>query len=99
MAKETDRDRSRGWYLEEVVGGSACDMGFSSSGSRIELQEGVFHVLVKFHDGGLVAAAVAVVGGREDGHHTLLMAPVVAFHDELVSTGNESQAIRAIELF
>ena len=33
----------------------------------------------------LIAAAVAIVGGREDGHHIPIMRPVVALHHQLVS--------------
>lgn len=35
-------------------------------------------MLVDLHDGGLVATPVAVVGGTEDGHHVLVVAPVVS---------------------
>ena len=34
-----------------------------------EVLQGVFQRVVQFHDGRLVAAAVAVVRGREDRHH------------------------------
>ena len=33
----------------------------------------------------LIAAAVAIVGGGEDGHHISIMRPVVALHHQLVS--------------
>lgn len=74
----------RGRGLEEVVRGSAGDVGLSSSRSGVELEERVFHGLVKLHDGSLVAATVAIVGRREDGDDRLLVAPVVALHDELM---------------
>ena len=40
---------------------------FSRQGQ--EILQGVFQRVVQFHDGRLVAAAVAVVRGREDRHH------------------------------
>ena len=40
--------------------------------------QGVLEAIVQLHEGSLVATAVAVVGSTEDGHHVLLMAPVVA---------------------
>ena len=43
-------------------------------------------------------AAVAVVGGREDGDDILVMAGVVALHDELVGSGHQVQGIRVVEL-
>lgn len=38
----------------------------------------VFQSVVQFHDGCLVSTAVAVVWSTKDGHHILIMAPVVA---------------------
>ena len=35
-------------------------------------------MFVNFHDRGLVTAAVAVVGRTEDGHHILILTPVVS---------------------
>lgn len=40
--------------------------------------QGVFQSVVQFHDGCLVSTAVAVVWSTKDGHHILIMAPVVA---------------------
>lgn len=76
-----------GWFLL-----SLCSWG------RVELEESVLQVLVNFHDGCLVAAPVAVIGRTKDGHHVLLVAPVVPFHDKLVGTRNEGQAVVVIEL-
>jgi len=102
-AREREREGVRGEgkgkaALEEVVWGSARDVRLSSSGSRIELQEGMFHVFVEFHDGCLVTAAVAVVGSGEDGDDALLVAPVVALHDELMRSGDERETVGTIEL-
>lgn len=83
--------------LEEVIRGSSGDVRFATTRSWIELKEGVFQRVVQFHDGRLVAAAIAVVRGREDGDHVPVVAPVVAFHDELVSSGDEGQAVGVVE--
>jgi hypothetical protein len=85
--------------LEEVVGATARDVGLSSSRGRIELQEGMFHVLIELHDGSLIAAAVAVVGRREDGNDALFVAPIIALHDELMGSGDEGESVGTIELF
>lgn len=55
-------------------------------------------MFVDLHDGGLVAAAVAVVGRAEDGDHVLLVRPVVALHDQLVGPRHERQAVVVVEL-
>lgn len=41
---------------------------------------------------------VAVVGGREDGDHVLLVAPVVALHHKLVRARHQREAIGVVEL-
>ena len=41
---------------------------------------------------------VAVVGCREDGHHLLLVGPVVAFHDQLMGPRDEVQPVGLVEL-
>ena len=43
-------------------------------------------------------AAVAVVGGAEDGDHVLVVAPVVALHDQLVGPGDEGELVGVVEL-
>ena len=85
--------------LEEVIRRAAGDVGLSSSRRRVELKEGVLHVLIELHNSSLVTAAVAIVGRREDGDDRLLMAPVVTFHDKLMGTGDECESIGTIELF
>lgn len=42
----------------------------------------IFQSVVQFHDGRLVSTAVAVVWSTEDGHHVLVMAPVVALQEQ-----------------
>lgn len=46
--------------------------------------QGVFQGVVQFHDGCLVSTAVAVVWSTEDGHHILVMAPVVALQAQIL---------------
>jgi len=48
--------------LQEVVRSLARYVVFASARRRVELQESVVLVLIKFHDGGLVTTAIAVVG-------------------------------------
>ena len=58
----------------------------------------IFHEFINLHNGGLVTASVAVVGGGEDSDNVTLMSPVVAVHDELMGTGNPGQVIGVVEL-
>ncbi len=59
--------------------------------------QGVFERVVELHDGGLVAAAVAVVGGREDGDDVAVVAPVVPLHHQLVGARHQRQPVRVVE--
>ena len=59
----------------------------------VELQEGVFHELVNFHDGCLVTASIAVVWRRKDSDDVTVVGPVVAVHDELMSTSNQFEVV------
>ena len=63
----------------------------------VKLQEGVLEGVVQLHDGGLVAAPVAVVGGGEDGDHVAVVGPVVALHHQLVGAGHQGQPVRVVE--
>lgn len=83
--------------LEEVVGGAARDHWFSSSWTRIKLQEGVFQMLINLHDSSLVTTSVAVVGCREDGHDISILRPIVSLHNQLMCSGDECQAIVMVE--
>ena len=49
--------------------------------------------IVHFHNGRLVTAPVAVVGRRKDGDNRPVVLPLVAFHDQLMSTRNKVQSI------
>lgn len=59
----------------------------------------VFQVLINFHDGSLVSAPIAVVGRAEDGNNIAILTPVVALHDQLMSSRDQGQAIVVIERF
>ena len=98
--KKKKNEKKQRWFfeiLQEVVGSFAGDMGLAASRSGVELEEGVFEVLVNLHDGGLVAAPVAVVRGTEDCDHVPLVTPVVALHHQLVSPRHQGQAVTVVE--
>ncbi|KAB8364839.1 hypothetical protein FH972_024702 [Carpinus fangiana] len=59
--------------------------------------QGIFKMLVNLHDGGLVAAAVAVVRRGEDGDDIPILAPVVALHDQLMCARDEREAVVVVE--
>ncbi len=83
--------------LEKVIGSSASDVRFSATRGRIKLKEGVFQRVVQFHNRRLVSALVTIIGGRENGHQVSGVAPVVSFHDELVSSGHQGQSVGVVE--
>mmetsp|Transcript_7059 Transcript_7059/g.14052 ORF Transcript_7059/g.14052 Transcript_7059/m.14052 type:complete len:213 (-) Transcript_7059:360-998(-) len=64
---------------------------------RVELDDALVHQLVKLHDGGLVAAAVAVVGGGEEGEDAVGVLPLVPFHDQLMRSHNELEGVLVVE--
>jgi hypothetical protein len=88
------------WLLlsQKVVGGAPSNMGLSAAGRGIEDEEVVVHLLVDFHDSGLVAAPVAVVWRRKDGHDLLLVTPVVSVHHQLVGARDRLQPVLLVEL-
>ena len=55
--------------LEEVVGRSSRDVRLASPRRRVELQERVLQMLVNLHDGGLIAAAVALHTNKTTTRH------------------------------
>jgi len=71
---------------------------FALSWRRVELEEHVGHGLIQLHDGGLIAASVAIVGSAEDGYNVLFMAPIIAFHYKLMCTGDQSQTVNVVEM-
>lgn len=83
--------------LEEIIRGSPGDVRLAATRGWVELKEGVFQRVVQFHDGRLVAAAITIVGGRENRDHVPVVAPVISFHDELVSPGHQGQPVGVIE--
>ena len=50
----------------------------------IELQEGVFKMVIYLHNGCFVAAAVAVVGRREYRYDVPIMTPIISVHYKLM---------------
>jgi len=100
---ELVRDEFKPKQLEEVVRQIAARLRgwlrlFLRPRSWVKLQEGVLEVLIDFHNRRLVPTAVTVVGGTENRYHVLLVCPIVAFHDQLVSPGNESESVVMVEL-
>lgn len=85
---------------QEVVGCPSVDISeIILLWCRIELEEGIFHELIDFHDSRLVTASVAVVWRREHCYHVPVVRPVVAVHHQLVGTGDEFQVVGVVELF
>jgi hypothetical protein len=58
----------------------------------------VVHAVIKLHDSSLVTASVAVVGGAEDGNDVFVVRPIVSFHDELMGSRDQAQAVVTVEL-
>ena len=63
----------------------------------VKLQERVLESVIQLHDGGLVAASVAVVGRGEDGDDVPVVGPVVSLHDQLVGPGHQVQPVAVVE--
>lgn len=61
--------------------------------------QGVLQVLVNLHNRSLVATSVTVIWSAEDGHDVSILTPIVSFHDQLVCSGNQCEAIVMIECF
>ena len=55
--------------------------------------------IIHFHNGRLISTTVTIVGSREDRHHTAIMLPLVALHDELVGSRNKVETVDVRELF
>ena len=83
---------------QEVVGSASRHVWLASSRCGVKYEEIVVHLFVDFHDSGFVSASVAVIGRAKDGYYRLLVAPVVAGHDELVGSGHCFQPVLLDEL-
>ena len=65
----------------------------------VEDLKGALHLLADVEQGSHVAASVAVVRSRPDGHEVGVLEPIFeSIHDELMSTGYQIQVINLIEL-
>jgi hypothetical protein len=62
------------------------------------LQEVELHELINFHNSCFVTTSVAVVGSGEDGDYVSFVSPVVAVHDQLMSSSYSDEAIGVVEL-
>jgi hypothetical protein len=58
-----------------------------------------FHSLVNLHDGGLVAAAVAVIGRGKDCHNIIRVSWAVPLHHKLMRSRDQVQLVGAVEHF
>jgi len=77
-------------YSQEVIWSSSVDVSkLVLLWSWVELQEGVFHKLINFHDGCFVTASITIVRGGEDGDDVSVVRPVVSIHDKLMGTSNK----------
>ena len=95
-------------YLQKVVRSSWTLMPGFISWRWIELRklamiiDGIFarlfNTVIHFHNGSLVSASVTIIGSRKDRHHCSIVLPLVAFHHQLVRTGNKVQTINVREL-
>lgn len=70
--------------LYEIIWSSPGNHGLSSPRARVKLQKVVFQVLIDLHDGCLVTAPVAVIGGRKESHYIPILTPVIPLHYQLV---------------
>lgn len=55
--------------------------------------------IINFHNSGLIAASVTVVGRREDSNDLSVMLPLVALHDKLVGACDEMKTVDMSKLF
>ena len=84
--------------LQKVVRRPPAGIGFPPPRRGLKLQERRPHPFPDLHDRRQVAAPVTVVRGGEDRHDGLVVAPVVALHDQLVRARDEGQTVRVVEL-
>lgn len=62
------------------------------------MKERVLHEFIDLHNGGFVTTSVAIVGSREHGDDVAVVGPVVTIHHQLMSSGDQFQIVRVIEL-
>lgn len=68
-------------------------------GNRRKDGEFRIHVLGQIHNGRHVAAAVAIIGRRPDGHNVLGLEVIFeAFIDQLMGASDEGQAVDMVKL-
>ena len=58
----------------------------------------LIHRIIDFHNSGLVAASVTIIGRGKHSDNASVVLPLVSFHYQLVSSGNEMQAVDVREL-
>lgn len=84
---------------EEVIWRLFYDLLLATPRVRVELQVILVQVLVELEEGGLVVAAVAVVGRAEDRADIVIMLELVSLVHELVGPRHHLQVVCVVELF
>jgi len=85
------------FILQEVIGCTTCNVWFSTTWGWVKLQKRIFKLIVKFHNGGLISTAIAVVGSRKDSDDVSIMTPVVPFHYKLMGSRDQSYTVRVVK--
>jgi hypothetical protein len=63
-----------------------------------ELDKGLVQAVVQLEDGSQITRSINVVGGREKSEDIVIVSPLVALHNQLVSTDDIIQAVLLAEL-
>ena len=58
----------------------------------------LFDRIIHLHNGRLVTTAVAIVGSRKNSNNLAVVLPLVAFHNQLMSTSNKVKAVNVRKL-
>ena len=59
----------------------------------------MINIIIHLHYRRLVTTSVAIVGGRENGHYSSVMLPLITLHNKLMSSGNKVKIVNVGELF
>jgi hypothetical protein len=57
------------------------------------------HSIIDFHNSCLISAPVAIIGRRKNSDNGPIVLPLIPFHYQLMSTGNEIKPIYMSKLF
>ena len=86
---------------QEIIRSPSVYAWFTSPWGWVELQERRFGlvIVIHLHDGGLIAAPIAVIRCAEYGNDVLVVTPIVSLHYELVRPRHERQTVPLVKLF